>query len=120
MRTSLSAYFAQKSAAMAAPSPFSFLKAKEAVNLDKEFPDSRKSYAYEIGEDISNLMEAKGITYATITTASKDGPTERSIVHLPTLKNEHPDLENIPENHPEISQELSKGYFILNPRYLTA
>src|SRR4051812_30724668 len=113
MRRSISTTIAQMSSTMTTPSPFSFLKEKEVVNLDKKFPNSRKSYAFEIGEDISGHMKAKGITYAMITTASRTGPVVRSIVHLESLREDNPDLENVSDEHPDISQHLSEGYYVV-------
>ncbi len=120
MRKSISATIAQTLSLTASASPFSFLKEKKPVDLDNDLPHSRKNYAYEMEKEISNLMKEKGIIYATVTTASQMGAVVRSIVHLESLKKENPDLQNIPDNHPDISQPLPEGYYIVNPRYLTA
>ncbi len=101
-------------------SPFSFLRKKKPVNLDPTFPDSRKNYTYEIGKEISLHMKANGITFATITTKSQTGVTKKPIVHLRSLKRNHPELlRHVTPQHPDLSQHLYDGHYIVNPSSLT-
>lgn len=103
-----------------APTPFSVLKEMQPTNLDSVFPESRKNYAYEIGKDISAHMREHDIHYARITTASTNGTAVRWVINLKAIKKTKPELRNVSDTHPDISQCLGGDYYLVNPRFLTA
>ncbi len=102
------------------PSVFSFLKTEQPVNLDLAFPESKKSYTYEIRKQISLYMKDNNIVYAQITTASNLRPCVRIIVNLRKIKKGKPELNEVVKGHPDISQHLYSDIYVLNPGFLTA
>ena len=104
--------------AQQAPSPFSFLRTEAPVNLDNVFINARQKYTYEIGKEIADHMEQNGIAYAHITTASKNGPCVRPIIKLQNFRKGNPQLKEVKNGHPDLSQHLYNGYYVVNPRVL--
>lgn len=110
---------AQNTEEQNAPSPFSFLKTVAPVNLDNVFINARQKYTYEMSREIATHMKEKGIAYAHITTASKNGPCVRLIINLRNLRKSNPhQLKEVKADHPDLSQPLYNGFYVVNPRVL--